>query len=55
MEVLRAKEYDRRLIAVETRISDKMKTDTETIMVISDLKINIPIDANMFSLEELSW
>jgi outer membrane lipoprotein-sorting protein len=55
METLEVEEIDGRMIAVETRISDKMKTDTETIMIISDLKINIAIDDEMFSLEELSW
>ena len=55
METLEVEEINGRMIAVETRISDKMKTDTETIMVINDLKINIPIDDDMFSLEELSW
>ena len=55
MEALEVEEIDGRLIAVKTRISDKMKTDTETIMVISDLKINVSIDEKMFSLEELSW
>jgi len=55
MEALEVQEFEDRLIAVETRISDKMKTDTETIMVISDLRINVPIDDDKFSLEELSW
>ncbi len=55
MEVLRAEFYGERLIPVETRISDKMKRDTETIMVLENLKINISIDPEMFSLEELSW
>lgn len=55
METLKAEKIEGRMISVETRIQDKMKTDTETIMTISNLKINIPIDDKMFSLEELSW
>ena len=54
MDVLKAREIAGRMIAVETRISDKMKSDTETIMVLKDLRINIPLDVN-FSLDDLSW
>ena len=55
MITLKTREIDGRMIAVETRIVDKIKTDTETLMVINDLHINVPIDDKMFSLEELSW
>ena len=55
MEILKAKEINGRMIGVETRIVDKMKTDTETIMVINDLQIDLPLDDNLFSLDELSW
>jgi len=55
METLDTRIIKGRTIAVETRIIDKMKTDTETIMLITDIKINIPIDDSMFSLDELSW
>ena len=55
MKTLDTQIINGRTIAVETKIVDKMKTDTETIMFISDIKINIPIDDAMFSLEELSW
>lgn len=54
METLKVEEISGRVIATETRISDKMKTDTETIMVINDLKINIKLDVD-FSLDDLSW
>ena len=54
MEALKVEEIAGRIIATETRISDKMKTDTETIMVINDLRINIPLDVD-FSLDDLSW
>jgi outer membrane lipoprotein-sorting protein len=54
METLRIEEIGGRTIAMESRISDKMKTDTETIMVIDDIKINIPLDVD-FSLDDLSW
>jgi len=55
METLDTQIINGRTIAIETRIVDKMKTDTETIMFISNIKINIPIDDSMFSLEELAW
>ncbi len=42
-------------VATETRISDKMKTDTETIMILDELEVNIRIDDDLFSLDELSW
>ena len=55
MEVLKVDVMDGLEVAVETRISDKMKTDSKTVMVLKDLKTNIDIDDDMFSLEELSW
>ena len=55
MKTLDTQIINGRTIAVKTKIVDKMKTDTETIMFLSDIKINIPIDNSMFSLEELSW
>ncbi len=55
METLNTRIIDGRTIAVKTRIVDKMKTDTETVMTITDIKINIPVDDKIFSLEELSW
>jgi len=55
MKTLETQIINGRTIAVKTKIVDKMKTDTETLMIIGDLKINIPIDDAMFSLEELSW
>lgn len=55
IEILKAENFDGRLIATETRITDKMKTDTETIMILYDLKINIPLDTDLFSLDGLSW
>jgi hypothetical protein len=55
METLRTEVFEGRTIAMESRISDKMKTDTETVMTINKLEINIPLDESIFSLEELSW
>ncbi len=55
MEVLEVDVMDGVDVAVETRISDKMKADSETIMILNELKTNVRIDDDMFSLEELSW
>lgn len=55
IEILKTEEISGRLVATETRIVDKMKTDTETLMILNDLKINIRLDDDLFSLEELSW
>ncbi len=55
MEVLETDVLDGIEVAVETRISDKMKSDSETIMILNELKTDIKLDDEMFSLEELSW
>ncbi len=55
METLDTKNIDGRTIAIATKMVDKMKINTETTIFISDIKINIPIDDTVFSLEELSW
>ena len=55
METLETAIYDGRTIAVKTRVSDTMKKDSETLMVLTDLDIDVPIDESVFSLEGLSW
>jgi len=55
METLETREYAGREVAIRTRISDKMKKDSETLMIIDELEIDVPIDEDKFSLEELSW
>lgn len=55
METLEAREIGGRAVAVKTRISDKMKVDSETVMIIHELEIDISLDPDLFSLEELSW
>ena len=52
IEILETKEIAGRVVATETRISDMMKTDTETLMILSELKINIPLEDDLFSLAE---
>ena len=55
MEVLEIGELDGITLALKTRISDKMKSDSETLMIIRDLEVDIRLDDDVFSLEELSW
>ncbi len=55
MEVLDTIELEGRVLPVETRISDKMKRDSETIMILDELEVDIRIDPALFSLDELSW
>ena len=55
MEVLNTLTMDGREIPVETRISDKLKQDSETIMVMDELEVNVRLDSDLFSLDELSW
>lgn len=55
IEVLETRMIDGREIAVKTRISDKMKKDSETLMILTELHINVPIDERLFSIDELSW
>ncbi len=55
METLETGVFDGIPVATKTRISDMMKSDSETLIIISDLKVNIPLDERIFSLEELSW
>ncbi len=55
MEVLETIIVGGREIVSSSRISDKMKSDSETIMSISDIRINVDIDQALFSLDELSW
>ncbi|HAK47073.1 MAG TPA: outer membrane lipoprotein-sorting protein [Spirochaeta sp.] len=55
MEVLEIGEMDGITMAVETRISDKMKSNSNTVLIMKDLKVDIKLDDEIFSLEELSW
>jgi len=55
METLETRVYDGRTVAVKSRISDKMKKDSETLMFIDELELNVPLDESIFSIRELSW
>ena len=55
MEVLDTITVAGRTLGRETRIEDKMKRDSATWMILDTLEVNIPLDRNLFSLENLTW
>lgn len=55
LEVLEAKEIAGKYVGTKTKIVDKMKKDTETIMILNNLTIDIELEDDLFSLDELSW
>ncbi|MCF7934572.1 MAG: outer membrane lipoprotein-sorting protein [Spirochaetia bacterium] len=55
IDVLETGRFDDLVLATTTRISDTMKADSQTLMIIRELQVNVPIDSRIFSLDELSW
>lgn len=55
MEVLSTITVSGRTLPRETRIEDKMKRDSATWMILDTLEVNVPLDRNLFSLENLTW
>ncbi len=55
MEVLSVMQVADRTIPKETKIDDAMKQDSSTMMTFDTLQINVSLDANLFSLENLTW
>lgn len=55
MEVLETGFFGLYEVGTVSRISDTMKSDSETIMVIEELEIDVRISDDIFSLDELSW
>jgi outer membrane lipoprotein-sorting protein len=44
-----------RTLPKETKIEDKMKRDSSTLMKFDELQVNPILDAKLFSLENLTW
>ncbi len=42
-------------VAIRTEISDALKSNSSTTLLIDELEIGIPLRDDIFSLEELSW
>ncbi|NCC11992.1 MAG: outer membrane lipoprotein-sorting protein [Spirochaetia bacterium] len=55
MEVLSTIETEGRTLPSETKIEDKMKRDSATWMTLDSLEVNVPLEANLFTLENLTW
>ncbi len=55
MEVLATISVAGRTLPKESRIEDKMKTDSATLMVLDSLAVDIPLDRSIFTLENLTW
>lgn len=55
MEVLDTIVVDGRTLPKQTKIEDKMKRDSSTIMALDTLEVNIPLDRKIFALENLTW
>jgi len=55
MEVISTVEVAGRTLPSETKIEDKMKRDSATWMTLDSLEVNVPLAANLFSLENLTW
>ncbi len=55
MEVLEWKDEAGMLVPVHMVMRDAMKKNSSTEFILDDLQLNIPLDSNIFSLDELSW
>ncbi len=55
MEVLDTLVIDGRTLPKETRIEDAMKSNSATWMTLNTLEVNIPLESNLFTLENLTW
>ncbi len=43
------------MIPTESRIVDAMKQDSQTLLIIDEIEVDIQLDESLFSLQELSW
>jgi hypothetical protein len=55
MEVQETMEVDGHTLPSRTAVSDKLKKDSKTIMVLTEMHINPLLDPNIFSLQNLTW
>ena len=49
------REVGDKLIPVRLEMSDLMKQDSRTVFVIDTIEVDVPVDENLFSLEELTF
>jgi outer membrane lipoprotein-sorting protein len=55
MEVLETIEVEGRMFPSRTAVSDKLKKDSKTIMVLTEMQIDPLLDPVIFSLQNLTW
>ena len=55
MEVLETFESGDRVLPKQSKIEDKMKKDSATLMTVDSFEANPDLDRNIFTLENLTW
>lgn len=55
MTTLATREVADRTLASQSKIEDKMKKNSATVMTFDTLDINVPVDDKIFTLENLTW
>lgn len=55
MDALELTEQDGKIFPVRVRIEDRLRADTYTEFVFDEIRVNVSIDDDRFSLEELTW
>ncbi|MDD3996465.1 MAG: outer membrane lipoprotein-sorting protein [Sphaerochaetaceae bacterium] len=55
MNIIKTMDVDGRTVPVETIISDKLKKDSSSRMIIDTIEINKDLDPSLFSLDSLTW
>jgi outer membrane lipoprotein-sorting protein len=55
MKTLETTEIGGKTYPTKSRIEDKLKKDSQTVMGIDTLQVDIPLDDDLFSLENLTW
>ena len=55
MEISDYREVAGKLIPVHLEMSDLMKRDSRTVFSIQNIEVDIPVDEDLFSLEELTF
>lgn len=55
IEVEELSQFGSTVAASRTLIKDEMKSDSQTLLILTSLQTDIPIDDSIFSLQELSW
>lgn len=55
MDTLETRVVGGKVFASKSRVSDKLKKDSQTIMSVDTIEVDIPLDDSLFTLENLTW